>query len=276
MTWEQPDAPTVTWEAITPTVAQELLGRNDHNRPLTKSRVASLASDMVSGRWVMNGEAIKLAKDGTLLDGQHRLAAVVQANVPINMLVVRGLHEKAQETMDTGGKRTFSNQLTLRGETYSYQLAAVLRMVWLWRHQGDSLTSAGFVRPPTNGELFELLEAYPEVRVQAPLVNRLVRNANMPGQVAGLCVWLLYRVDADDANAFFTALESGVGLQANDPIYVLRELLLRRPVAGDRAAVRSLVAITIKAWNKYRRGEPCTALRWVQGGAHPEAFPAPL
>lgn len=278
LTVQQPSpTPTVDWETITPAIAQGLLDHhNTHNRPLNRVRVTSLAADMTAGRWAVNGETIKVATDGTLLDGQHRLAAIVLSGVAVRILVVRNVAPDAQDTMDTGGKRSFGNQLSLHGEANASQLAATVRTVWVWLHYADRFAAGTATRPPTSTELLEVLRANPELRDDMPLVRRLGTAANMPGQVAGLCVWLLRNVNADDATAFFTALETGVGLQADSPIYLLREHLLRRPVAGDRMAIRALAALTIKAWNKWRRGEPCTALRWVQGGAHPESFPVPV
>lgn len=48
----------------------------------------------------MTGEPIKFAHNGRLLDGQQRLMALVDANVAVDFLVVRGL----DETCDIPGR----------------------------------------------------------------------------------------------------------------------------------------------------------------------------
>ena len=60
------------------------------------------AADMKAGRWQLNGEAIKFDKNGHLLNGQHRLHAVVRADTTIQMLVISGLDPETRTTMDSG------------------------------------------------------------------------------------------------------------------------------------------------------------------------------
>jgi hypothetical protein len=74
--------PVVAIETITPKQAQVILAHNDRNRSLASSRVTVYSGAMLAGEWRMNGETIKFNGDGTLLDGQHRLAAVVRSGQP--------------------------------------------------------------------------------------------------------------------------------------------------------------------------------------------------
>ena len=87
---------------ITPAMAQEWAGLNTRNRPVRYTKVAQFARDMTAGKWMLNGETIKIASDGTILDGQHRLYACIQAEVPFETVVIRGLPMEAQDTIDTG------------------------------------------------------------------------------------------------------------------------------------------------------------------------------
>ncbi|MFD0393422.1 hypothetical protein ACFQ3Z_16450 [Streptomyces nogalater] len=127
---------------ITPDVARDMLRRNTHNRPIRQNRVNANVRMMLAGQWDVNGEAVKIAHDGTILDGQHRLLAVVKSGVTITTLVVTGLPLKAQDTMDGGAKRTAGDVFALRGEHNSAILASVARKVWLWDN-GDKRFSAG-------------------------------------------------------------------------------------------------------------------------------------
>ena len=64
---------------ITPKLAKELLLKNNSNRRITKSFVTTYANDMREGRWKGNtAEFIKIADDGDILDGQHRLLAIIE------------------------------------------------------------------------------------------------------------------------------------------------------------------------------------------------------
>ena len=61
---------------ITPAMAKEWLHRNTHNRPIRTARVHAYARVMATRQWHLNGDAIKIAPDGTILDGQPYLLAV--------------------------------------------------------------------------------------------------------------------------------------------------------------------------------------------------------
>ena len=93
-------------EVITPAVAAEYLRLyNQGNRKPNKAQVAYYAKMMNEGEWELNGESIKFSGSGEtlrLLDGQHRLMACVEANVPFETLVVRDIEEKTFDTLDQG------------------------------------------------------------------------------------------------------------------------------------------------------------------------------
>lgn len=75
-------------KTITPQMASDILDRNVGNRRLSPALVQEYASYMKQGMWQENGQAIQLTDDGFLVDGQHRLSAVVLANQSVPMLVV--------------------------------------------------------------------------------------------------------------------------------------------------------------------------------------------
>ena len=84
---------------VTPELAAEWLAtRNTHNRKIRTQRVALLAEDMTRGSWVFDAMPLRFATDDTLLDGQHRLAAVVRSGLPQHFLVVSGLNVLYFET----------------------------------------------------------------------------------------------------------------------------------------------------------------------------------
>lgn len=97
-----PHGITAEVRKVTPELAKTWLGTTEKNRTFRKSRVAQYAADMKAGRWQLNGEAIKFDKNGHLLNGQHRLHAVVRADTTVPMLVISGLDPETRTTMDSG------------------------------------------------------------------------------------------------------------------------------------------------------------------------------
>lgn len=258
---------------VTPDMAREWLGYNTHNRKLRERVVNAYAADMRNGDWHWNGEGIKFATDGVLLDGQHRLAAVIVAEATVPMLVIRGLPNETQETMDGGAKRKFSDVLQLRGEPQYTRLAAIVRLVYLWESGIRRTAGAGIA--PTNAQLFHTLEKYPHLRELASAADHVGRGCGLPPSIVGLCWWMFSQLDTEDADFFFNRLGDGQNLTKGNPIYELRRTVeSTRSVRGERSQTY-LTAITIKAWNAFRLGEKVSILRYRPGGANPERFPEP-
>ena len=80
-----------TVEVISPKEAQAYLDNNAKHRPIKDKKVAEYMAEMQDGRWRLNGKTICFDTTGRLLNGQHRLSAVVRSGISLTTLVVRGL-----------------------------------------------------------------------------------------------------------------------------------------------------------------------------------------
>jgi hypothetical protein len=263
---------SVQIETITPDQAHEYLGFNTHNRNFRPRLVSAYAADMRNGDWRWNGESIKFDRNGVMIDGQHRCAASVEANASFQTLVIRGLSPESQDTIDTGATRKFSDVLKLRGETSYVTLATTIRAIAQWESGSRTFSSGGSA---TNAQLLVTLEKHGWVRDGLTVINHVSHTAGLASRVGGLAWWLFTQIDAEDADEFFRRLSSDEDHRATEPIYELRRAINNSfSVRGERS-VRYLLAITIKAWNKYRDGEMVGLLRFRPGGAKPEPFPEP-
>jgi hypothetical protein len=97
---------TTTIETVTPAMAADWLKMNTNNRPLDQKRVQAFADDIRLGRWQTTHQGIALSKDGRLLDGQHRLSAIVVAQRSVQMMVFHGVDPRTFTVMDRGKPRT--------------------------------------------------------------------------------------------------------------------------------------------------------------------------
>jgi hypothetical protein len=263
---------TVEFVEVGPDLAHKWLVHNTHNRNIRDTTVTAYASDMADDEWPVNGDTVRFAADGTVLDGQHRLLAIIESNTTVVLLVVRGLPDTTQETMDGGVKRKFSDVLTLRGESCALELAAVVRQVNLWE-VGARRKDRSIV--PTVAQLSATLEKYPWLRDVARESRPISHGCGLPGSVVGLCWWLFTQLDPGDCKDFFEKLRTGEYMGKGQPIYELRRVLAASTeTPGDRSSAY-LTAITIKSWNAYREGRSVGLLRFRLGGANPEKFPEP-
>ena len=104
-----------TVEEITPKMAKEYLANNcEYNRRVNDRRVAIYAEDMKAGEWQLNGEAIQFNKHGILINGQHRLNAIIRAGIPVKMMVVRGVEDNV-DLFDRGNARSTYQSLLMGG-----------------------------------------------------------------------------------------------------------------------------------------------------------------
>jgi hypothetical protein len=100
--------------SISPEIASLMLQHNEMNRPMSVRKVARIAAKMKDRDWVFTHQGIAFSKAGTLLDGQHRLAAVIDADKTYDFLVTYGLDQTVFNHIDTGGTRSAKDLLAIQ------------------------------------------------------------------------------------------------------------------------------------------------------------------
>ena len=98
-------------ETITPSLASSYLEFNSNNRPLRYSHIRSMAYDMKNGDWQVTHQGIAFDSTGRLIDGQHRLHAIIEAGVAIQMPVTRGCSAASFSIIDRGANRSTADVL---------------------------------------------------------------------------------------------------------------------------------------------------------------------
>lgn len=255
-------------EQITPARAAEMLVRNVGNRPLRHSLVRRYAGDMSSGRWMFNGEPIIISSSGRVLDGQHRLQAVVKSQVSIMALVVYGVDDSAFSTIDTGKMRQGSDIVGILGAKQNRIVAAAIHLIVAY--EKGSIGSFGWPRI-NNQAIAAEYPKRPGLEASAKLArpaHRVVGSAGIPAAMH----WMFFRANDSMADAFISALVSGAGLITGDPVLALRERLIAERSKKTRMKQGEVVALFIKAWNAYIAGKVVngSTLRWQEREPFPK------
>jgi len=245
-------------ERITPAQAERYLERNDNNRTMRPIHVAKLADDISSGRWHVNGSSIVFNGDGTLLDGQHRLAAIVQAGVPIDMVVVRGVSKAAMPTIDANISRKASDVAKLRGYSNVSQLIGTARLLVSAKtgvvREGEKISTGG---------LMDFLRKHPHLEdsVAASFKN----SKTVP--VASVAAWhyIAFYIGGfhDEVNAAMKVLDTGIPHYPSDAIHVFRERYLkdRHIMQGHMTKRLAGFWTLVNAWNDFRSRQPRSLCR---------------
>lgn len=108
---------TFVIKTITPKDAEYILQRNEGNRKLRKQTMKKYASIMEAGNWIVTPEAIVISKTGRLLNGQHRLSAVVDCGRPVDFLVAENVSDDVFHAIDRGATRTVADALRVDKKT---------------------------------------------------------------------------------------------------------------------------------------------------------------
>lgn len=263
-------------ELITPEIAKMYLMMNTRNRKVGGINYSKIRAALLQGEWKLNGEAIKVAADGTILDGQHRLMACAETGVSFHTLIVTGLAQETQDTMDTGKSRTLADVLLLNGYKNAVALSAVVSGIIKSENQvlRSAFTSGGNNGVVTNKEALSRLDREPTIQESATEGKRLSR-IGLHCRTAGVLHYYFATIDSEDTEFFFSRLQTGEGLNDGDAILVLRNFLIYQKSSLTKHQQTYLAAVTIKAWNKFRDGEPVKQLKFRVGGAQPEQFPEP-
>lgn len=256
---------------VTPQLAASWLERNQINRPLSQPHVTRIAAQIKAGRWRYNGETIKLSPSGDVLDGQHRLWAIIEANMPVEILVVFDVERDAFATIDTLSKpRSGGDVIALAGAP-RYRSAIASALQWLERWQRGTLLD--FKAPANrieNSDIEESFRANPAI-VGAVEQSMRLRSLANPSLIAFIYYAICNRAPAL-AERMLATLADPAGIGIDDPFYRLRAYFTAEH--HRKKDPLTTIALAFKAANAAQRGAALKSLSWRSQGANPEAFPA--
>lgn len=256
---------------IGPESAQLMLTvMNTHNRNIKPPKVDQFARAMREGEWKFNGNRICISDTGVILDGQHQLSAIVDSGTTQKFIVVKGLPEDTQETMDTGSQRSIGDVLKLRGYPSSIQLGVIARTILSYKKSQTLVTWAR--RDIMPWEIVSYVDENADILLDSLHAGSAAkRYLNRPSVTSLASLHYLFSlVSTEDADAFFFMLRTGEGID-NESVRTLRKAL----TLNHHHAMNSntAIAVTVKAFNYWREGRDVKHLSWRGGGSSPETFP---
>lgn len=257
-------------ETVTPDMARKWLEQSEDatQRGLRKARVEKLAHAIEQGQWMITHQGIALSDDGVVLDGQHRLHAIILADMAVEMMVMRGVDPEVFHAIDTGASRTPSDSLKIAGFSNTNILAAMVRTLLVYDQcRGSAGTEWSTLdKRVTTSDILEYLEdpdnkdaAYAAIRSGTGVAGAVSRfGATTPIASANL-ILRTYPTDVTQATLgeFNARLQDGVMLPARSPI-----LAIRRWLVSDTGYVQlphtvrrpTTVSVYLKAINDYALG----------------------
>lgn len=251
---------------ITPLEASELLA-NSHTtqRPLSKRRVASLAAAIERGEWKVTHQPIALDTAMNVIDGQHRLAAIVKSGIAVKLLVASDADPATFGVVDTGAPRSLAAILTIDGMPQAAHVSTLARAYMMYRADLESGTpwSTTINNLPAQRVLNMLDAGKAELLHTALLRAKSVIDAiGRFGYRTGLGVFIAVAMEEthhpDSLTDFLEHLRGGHMLSETSPILALQRWV-HNPRTGmstltGRERTRAAIINTTKAFNDYVDG----------------------
>lgn len=252
----------VTQETFTPTRAQAILAScNLNNRTIRWNRVSSYADSMKAGLWMDTGESLKFDIEGRLIDGQHRLLACVEADVPITMLVVRGLPTEAFKVIDSGLGRKTSDVVQAMGTSNAVNVASSVSLLLAWRADclRDNSKRTKIIK---RTDIVRFVEDHFEIISEA--VSKASNRARKTWRInsAAICALgiELYLADRREKfDEFYDSLVSGENLSNGDPRLTLIKWAGQAPRTAEVSSDHLWACV--RAWNAWSQGEPLKQIK---------------
>jgi len=249
---------------VTPDIAREYLEKNTGNfRPMKPELVKDYKGIMQKGQWTFSDSVIAFNNKGIMVNGQHRCKAIIESGVSTYNLVVWKFPD--HYSIDNHSKRTMADHLRHEGVPNPTLAASGLRLVYDFKKNGVKKFS-GYIGGKTGASNKEMIDLYYSIPNYDKSVKIGGRKSKMklapPSFICGLhSIWS--QDDEEAADKFMEAFQLGFGLDRNDPIYMLRERLLRNAETQTRKLEkRVILALIIKAWNLFVTGGSVKKLQW--------------
>jgi hypothetical protein len=246
---------------VTPSLANEWLNFNTNNRRINPQAVAKLVSDIRNGRWQNNGESIKFDRENRLIDGQHRLLAIIASGISLRLLVVTNLEPGSQQTIDIGVSRTSGQIAGMLGVANAHELAALAHVLLRYERSRDVIWNASASATKTEIVEFVTREASNLNRANSfgNQARRAARIKSVPYSL--LAFHVLNKYDEGTWMKWHDRIVDGVGLSQTDARLVLRNQSMRRDSARQGSwPQQEMIGWVIKAWNAYVTNRPIKAL----------------
>lgn len=271
---------TSSVETITPQIAKKYLETNlENQRNITESHLSFVRQQMMQEQWQLTGQPIIFDSKGRLIDGQHRLLALIAENKSVQFLVVRGAPPSSFMVIDTGKSRSNGNILAINKVLNYNTVAASVRGVLTYRKAlsvtiayGDNKEKKRFGSlnrqwRPSSTDIIKEYESNSDKYDYAARIAVSTRGripVSIVGTVASLAI-----VEAghsyNDVSDFWESFYKGTGLCEGDPVLALRNRLASNSLSQAKLPHATITLLCVKAWNSYIAGGAIKVLRVTEG-----------
>lgn len=239
---------------LTPSIAQRLIDEhNDKNRRARPTRVAQYATEMDRDRWNLGPDPIAFDSDGSIIEGQHRLKAIVRSGKSQVFCVTCGLPSKGRLSAGRGLMRSVGDNARLSGRFDSKNIGMAVATCLL---KVDSQFKS-IVGVPDSAKM-DMYEAHQEAIEQVLAVAKAGEyGLRRAGYIAAAVLY--WEFDGPSAGDFIDGISTGADLIHGSPVLALRRMLMKPSKGGG--SDRQKYEFTRSVWAMRRHWMGCGANR---------------
>jgi len=222
---------TFTVEQITPDFAIDVLStKNKNNRGIKPASLKRLITAIDNDEWIVTNQGIAFDTEGNLLDGQHRLQAIVKTGRTLPIMVARNMNPKIFHCVDKGVARTAADSLFIEGCSQPSRLAAGIKVYLLYKRFPKGSWASAVM--PTHLEIFN------EYNNNKDLWDHIVLKINMYHKkfhfftisvaIAMYKLMVDKNYSEDVCEKFWTQISEGANLEIDSPILSFRSQMMSK------------------------------------------------
>ncbi len=246
---------------VTVEMAQEILKNNVSNRRLKSSIVEFLSQEIISGRFLYNGEAILISKTNRLLDGQHRLQAIIKCGISTYLNIERNIDDDVMHTIDTGSARTAGDVFDINGIPNANWMAATIRLIMNeFDTKSKQARGVGGAIKISSGEILDFYRVNEQSLIlMAEFVNDLyssgVKIFTKTNTLAYLYLFSTINNNSEQiAKAFMRELFTGRQEGISNVAILLHRKLVNNNMSLHKMVRRDIINNVIYSFIKYKEG----------------------
>ncbi|RYD47283.1 MAG: hypothetical protein EOP83_28270 [Verrucomicrobiaceae bacterium] len=243
--------PPVTSHVFTihPETAKHLLETyNRGNRSKKPVKIRQYVQALKDGEWELTGETIKFSDEARLLDGQNRLYACVEANVPFATHVVFGVVDRAFSKMDQGRIRSGGDVLQIGGYSDTNNLSAACR--WLYLIDSGKPKSRESLEPKDTLHLLDT--QYPRLPDFLKVAGRIYATHRQPKGLMAALFYLFDKANPIKAAEWASLWENGTENAKSRSITAVNKRIAEiKSFSNGRVHDTARAAMLVIAWNAF-------------------------
>lgn len=267
---------------VTAEMAESILRTNTRNRLPRPSLVEFLAREMIYGRFLYNGESIIISKTNVLLDGQHRLMAIVSSGIACYLNIERGIDDEVMHTIDTGSARVAADVFEMNGIPNSKRVASTTRLIMdefgtspIAGREG--IKAAGKVKI-SSGEILDFYTAHSDIiDSMTDFIGHLYNTAIKlipPSQGTAYFYLLAQGRDGDTiTRSFMRELYTGLQEGKSNLAISLHKKLINDKMSLSKISTRDKINMVIYAHLNYKKERVLKVFRGSVSSAGALKFP---